>query len=423
MHLRYAVLFLIVLELAPIVFADCVGYHDSFYARVLDGNKRPITGAVVTVKYDRGLSFGDKYFTTPPKETDSSGQLYYDIYNGGTNTRAIDCKIEINASSGGSSKKVVIEANKHGPTVDVILDNVFQLRFYVRDQFKAPLPNSSVTVGNYSGETDSNGMYYKQLTTGKYSYFASFMDASQAGTLNVSNDTEFEVIFPHYRITLDVTDDAGKALPCEIEIFNKTFDLPDGHFENEMTFGESVPYIVNYRGIKSDGTILPPTEPIVYVRYDITAPLFGNITSDIVNNRYKLNVEVWDPNQYAWGLDVSTMKMYYKLEPSDATTPWSNAIVYTTGRNKFTADFPELPADSIVNFRTEVKDKAGNRAEKEGKFSTFAIAPPENGTQNGTNPQPGPPQDQGIPLIYILGGGILLLFAVYLVFRLKSKAV
>jgi len=423
MNLRYAVLLLIVLELAPIVFADCVGYHDAFYVRVLDGNKRPISDAVITVKYDRGLSFGEKYFTTPPKTTNSTGQIYYDLYNGGTTTRTIDCKIEINVSGGGSSKKEVIEANKHGPTVDVILGDVYQFRFYVRDQFKAPLPNSTVNVGNYSGDTDANGMFYKQLKTGKYSYFASFMDASQAGTLNVTNDTEFEVIFPHYKITLDVTDDAANPLPCTLEIFNKTFDLADGHFENEKTFGESVPYIVNYRGIKSEGTILPAAEPIVYVRYDINSPYFGNVTSDVVNNRFKINIEVWDPNQYASGLDVSTMKMYYKLEPSDATTPWSNAVVYTTGRNKFTADFPELPADSIVKFRAEVKDKAGNRAEKEGKFSTFAIVPPQNGTGNQTNPPPEPPQEQGIPLIYILGGGILLLLAVYLVFRMKTKAV
>lgn len=424
MDFRYAVLFLIMLELAPIVFsADCIGYHDAFYVRVLDGNKRPVIGAEVTVKYDRGLSFGDKYFTTPVKATDSNGQVYYDIYNGGTTTRTIDCKIEINATGGGSKKTISIDAMKHGPTVDVILDDVFQMRFYVRNQFKAPLPNASVNVGNYSGETDSNGLFYRQMKRGRYEYFASFMDASQAGSLNVSNDTEYEVIFTHYRISLDVTDDAGKPLACELQILNKTFDLPDGHFENEKTFGEFIPYTVTYRGIKSEDAVMPATEPIVYVRYDVNSPLFGNITPDVVNNRYKLNIEVWDPNQYASGLDVSTIKMAYKLEPSDATTPWSNAIVYTTGRNKFTADFPELPANGIVKFRAEVKDKAGNRAEKEGKFSTFGINPEPNETQNETNPQPEPQQEQGIPLIYILGGGILLLLGVYLVFRMKTKAV
>lgn len=424
MNLRYVAFFILALQVIPLVFAattNCTGYHDTFTVNVLDGNRRPISNATVIVKYDRGQSFGDMYFVTPPKQTDSSGHILYDIYNGGTNVRAVDCNIEINATAGGAAKRVVIIAGKHGSTVDVLMDDVFSLKFFVRDQFKAALPNATVNVGNYSGVTDSSGMYFKQVKKGIYPYFASYVDASQAGSLNVSNDTEFEVLFPHYRITLDVSDDTGTPLAATLTIFNKTFEMQDGHFENEKTFGDSVPYSVNYRGIIKEGTISPATLPITEITYDINSPLFGNITPTTMNERYQLNIEVWDPNQYAEGLDVSSMKVYYKLEPSDATTPWSNAVVYTAARNKFTADFPELPSDSIIKFRAEVKDKAGNRAEKEGKFSTYAVAPPVNNTGNETNPQPPASQEQGIPLIYILGGVIVLVLGLYLVFRMKSK--
>ncbi|MCI0503913.1 carboxypeptidase regulatory-like domain-containing protein [Candidatus Micrarchaeota archaeon] len=423
MNLRHAALFILLLQLAPLAYAaiDCSGYHDMFTVRVLDGNRRPVENASVTVKYDRGQSFGDKYFTTPPKLTDASGQILYDIYNGGTNTRPIDCNIEINATAGGTKKSITIVAGQHGPTVDVILGDVFGLKFFVRDQFRAALPNATVNVGNYSGTTDRYGMFYKQLKKGVYPYFASYVDASQAGSLNITNDTEFEVLFPHYRITLDISDDTGKPLPATLTIFNKTFEMQDGHFENEKTFGDAVPYNVNYRGIITEGTIYPATEPIVNIRYDINAPQFGNITPQEMNGKIQLNIEVWDPNQYPSGLDMTSIKMFYKVEPSDATAPWNSAIVYTTGRNKFTADFQDLPADSIIKFRAEVKDKAGNRAEKEGKFSTFAVTPPENNTGNQTNPPPSGGQEQGIPLIYILGGAILLLLALYLVFRMKSK--
>jgi len=421
---RLLILLLLLGIISPVISAvdECRGYHETFDVRVLDGNRRTVEGAIVTVKYDRGMTFGDKYFVTPPQETGPSGQIHYDFYNGGTDSRAIDCNIEINASAGNTSKRMVVVAGKHGPTIDLVLDDLFRLKFYVRDQYKAPLPNASVSVGNWTGETDKNGLFFKPAKRGVYSYFASFMDASQAGSLNVSNDTEFEVVFPHYRISMDVTDDTGTPLPATLTIFGKEFELGDGgHFENELTFGERVPYKVSYKGLVKEGDILPATKPVIFLRYDVHAPLFGAITPAANIDRYRLNIDVSDPNDYAEGLDVSTMKVYYKIEPSDATTPWNNAIVFTAGKGKFTADFPELPDKSVIKFRAEIKDKAGNRAEKEGQFSTYEVAPPQNDTQNDTNTPPPPSEEQGIPLIYIIGGVFLLILGIYLVFRMKTR--
>jgi hypothetical protein len=56
---------LILMLLVGSAFADCIGYNDSFYVRALDAKYRAIEGANVWIKYDRGTSFGDKYFTTP----------------------------------------------------------------------------------------------------------------------------------------------------------------------------------------------------------------------------------------------------------------------------------------------------------------------------------------------------------------------
>lgn len=419
MDSRYILLLLLFCQVA-FSATDCAGYEDSFFVRVLDGALKPVPGADVTVTYDRGATFGEKYFTTPINQTDSSGKRYYEIINLGTTSREIDCNIVINASAGGARKSVKIIADQHGPTVDVKFDDVFLLRFYVRDQLKAPLKDAAVSIGNFSGRTDQNGKLSGYFKVGSYDYFASYIDASQAGKLNVSNETDFEVIFPHYRISIDVTDDSGKPLDAELSIFNQTFQMENGHFENEKTFGETVPYRVEYGGLVTEDTILPATNPIVMVRYDISSPTFKSITPAVLNNRYKLNVEVFDPNQYPSGIDVSSVKVRYKIEPSDATSPWGSAIVYTTGRSMYTADFPELPGSSIVKFVVEVKDKAGNRAEKEGTFSTFAGA--INGTQNQTEPQPNPSEDQGIPLIYIAVGAIVLVLAAILVFIMKSKA-
>ncbi|MFN7991741.1 MAG: hypothetical protein U0R44_06320 [Candidatus Micrarchaeia archaeon] len=425
MKYRYALIFLILLQLSAVIFPACVGYSDSFTVRVLDAKQRPIEGAEVWVKYDRGASFGPQYFTTPINKTGPDGTIHYQLLNQGTNTRTIDCAITINGSIGGQSKKVVVNALEHGPIVDVKLDNVYPVNFFVRDQFKAPLPGASVTLGNKTNRTDSFGRVKYFFSVGSYDYFASYKDAKQPGTLNISNDTEYEVIFPYYKVRVEVTDDFGEPLPVILTIFNTSNTLDTGVFESDKTFGESVPYTVDYKGNINESTIIPSVDPIVKIIYDIHSPVIGNIQSSMQNSRAKLSFPVSDPGRFPSGVDVSSVKVSYKLEPSDATTPWNQAVTFTTGRSTYTAEFPELPKNSIVRFRVELKDKAGNRAEIEGKFSTFSEANPENqtnNTQNQTNPQPGQNDSQGIPLIYILVGVIVVILVVFVVIRIKTKA-
>ncbi|HSB46922.1 MAG TPA: hypothetical protein VLD37_02825 [Candidatus Bilamarchaeum sp.] len=402
-------------------YADCIGYLDSFDVRVLDGKLRPIQNASITVRFDRGATFGEQYFTTQPKLTDSSGKVHFDIANQGTLSRKIDCNIEINATAGGELRTVIVKANEHGPVVDIQLNSTYPLDFYVRDQLRAPLGNASVTVGNKSGKTDSAGKIRFYFKTGDYNYLASYQNAQQSGTLTVSNDTEFEVLFPHYRISISVKDDNGAPLPATLMIFNDSFEMQGGTYENERTFGESIPYSVDYKGIIKEGVLYPATEPIADLTFDIHAPLIGQITPTTVNSRPRLTVMASDPGQYASGLDVSSMKVRYKIEPSDDSTPWSTATTFTAGKNTFNSEFPELPKNSIVRFMVEVKDKAGNRADLEGKFSTFAEQNPSNNTTNQSNPQPGGQPEQGIPLLYIIVGIIVLVLGVYMVIRMKSK--
>lgn len=419
MDCRYIVLFLI---LSQVAFADCVGYNDSFDVRVLDAKYRPVPDAEVQVTYDRGATFGEQYFTTPAHYTDSEGKAHFIIFNQGTTARKMDCDIDITGSAGGSKKAVTVVANQHGPIVDVVLNDVYPARFYVRDQLGKPLEDASVTLGTKTGKTDENGLIKFFYKTGSYDYLASYLDARQAGSLAVSDDTEFEVLFTYHGVVVDVVDDTGNPLNATLAIFNESFQLEDGHFEYEKTFGEMIPYSVTYKGIPRTGTIETSIDPTIIVVYDVHSPLFGEITTDIANNWTKLLIGVSDPGDFASGVDVSSIRVTYRLEPADPTDPWNTAVTFTTGYNTFTADFPELPPNSIVGFRIEITDKTGNRADIEGKFSTFRPEIPQNYTQNQTDTQPTGPEEQEIPLFYMIGGGILVILVVYLVFRIKSMA-
>jgi hypothetical protein len=420
MDFRYAILLLFLSQLA---FADCVGYTDEFDVRVLDGSLRPIKDADVWITFDRGTSFGEQYFTTEPRKTDEQGLVYFKILNQGTTVRDIDCDILVTASAGGSTNTTEIEANKHGPIVDVNMADVYPVKFYVRDQLNAGIENASVTIGNNSGKTNQYGYvryYYKE---GTYDYFASYQIASQPGTITVDGaDVEFAVIFPWYSISLEVTDDTGEPLPATLNIFNQSLVLSNGRFESERTYSDFIDYKVSYKGIEKSGTIEAAKKPNVEIILDTHAPLFSSITSDTIDGRTRLNIPLTDPGIHASGVDVPTLKVNYRLEPADASTPWNTALVFTTGFNSFAAEFPELPANSIVQFRIEVKDKAGNKATVDGKFSTLTGTTSTNNTQNQTEPQETVEDGQGIPLWVIFVGIIVAILAVYLVIRSKSNA-
>ncbi len=422
MDWRHLLMFIMLIQLPALAHAGCANYTDSFDVRVLDGNLRPIEGAAVNVTFDRGATFGSQYFTTPLNYTGPTGTLHYTIYNQGTATRQIDCTITITANSSGEARSVSVQANQHGPVVDVAFDDIFPLSFFVRDQYKGAIPGAGVTIANKTKETDSNGEVKYFLQTGTYSYFANFKDAQGAGSFNVSNDTEYEVIFPYYKVRIEAADDTGQPLNATVTIFNQTFQMQNGVFNSDKIFGESIPYIVDYQGIDQEGVIEPASNPLATVNFDLHSPVFGQITPTMTNNRARLLISASDPGEFATGLNVTSIKTTYKLEPSDATSPWNNAVTFTTARNQFESDFPELPPNSIVDFRIEIKDLAGNRADIDGKFTTFNVSGSQNNTQNQTNTQPPPPQEQGIPLSYIVVGGIVVVLVIFVVFRMKSKA-
>ncbi|MBI5046470.1 hypothetical protein HZC07_01940, partial [Candidatus Micrarchaeota archaeon] len=226
-----------------------------------------------------------------------------------------------------------------------------------------------------------------------------------------------------YDISIDVVDDNGNPVNSSIMIFNKSF-VTEGHFKYNKTFGQAIPYSVEYRGIVKTCQ-LTQDKPLASIVYDISPPTIGNIQTQINGSRTKMIIPVTDLGKYASGVDLSSISVTYKVEPTDPTVPPSNAITFTVGRNTFAAEFPELPSGKIVQFKIEVKDKEGNKAIVDGKFSTL-VQPPKNNsttnTQNQSNTQTKPQEEQGIPLLYIIIGVIVVLLVIFLVFFLKSKA-
>ena len=421
MNYRYIFLILILLCTGA-VYADCIGYLEKLNVRVLDAKYRAVEGAEVVVTFDRGSSFGDVYFTTEPRTTDENGMINYTIQYQSTNTRTIDCNIQINVSAGGSEATATAVADEHGSIVDVQITDLYLVKFYVKDQFSVAIENSTVSIDEWEPvKTGGNGIVSRYLKAGDHEYFVSYKDASLAGLTTVEDDVYLEIIFPHYPVTIEVTDDLGDPINATINIFNETFVMENGRVEYEEVYGEQIPYSIEYMGVVKDGVIELENEPLVQIRYDTHAPQITSVESQSEGNKPKLSITVEDNGIYADGLDVTSMKVTYNANQNESEE-WYSAVVFTTGKDRFAAEFPEMESNTIVNFKIEVRDNAGNLAQVEGSFTTMVIEIPQNETQNSSNTQVEPPKDQGIPLLYIIGGVILLILAFYVVIRIKTKA-
>ncbi|MBN1169526.1 hypothetical protein JXA56_00735 [Candidatus Micrarchaeota archaeon] len=411
---------ILLLLLAPAFAVDCSGKTVEFDLRVLDAKFRPIQNAEVWIRYDPGTSFGEKYFTTVPRLTDENGKVHYLIRNQGTTVREIDCTIWAYARVEGINQSISVKALEHGPIIDIQFREVYPINFYVKDQYNAGLSNASVTIGDKLKKTDKNGYAKFHFPKGSHSYLANFEAAKKSGTIVVDEDVDFTVIFPYSNIQVETKDDRGDHIPATITILGETITLHNGIYYSERAYGEYIEYEVVYRGIVKSGMLVPAENAKIEVIYDVHAPTFGEIFAEVVNNRTRLNIQVTDEGIFASGIEVTSMRVNYRLEPADATTPWDSATVFATGFNSFAVEFPQLPPNSIVQFRADVKDRAENRATIDGKFSTLTVRDPD--TQNQTDTQKTEPEDQGMPLFYIISGGFIAILAIYLVFRIKSKA-
>ncbi|MBI5227458.1 hypothetical protein HY988_02615 [Candidatus Micrarchaeota archaeon] len=408
---------IILLLFATFAYAECVGgYNDTFYARVLDAKLRPVSNALVSATFDRGATFGPQYLTTPNRTTDNLGQTQFTLINQGTNSRTLDCKIKLVGQVDAVSNTTTIEANVHGDIVDIFL-SVYPVLITVKDQFGVPLPNAVVTFDNTTLKADDSGSMLMFNTIGKHNYLVNYLDGKEAGTFEIAGDERKDIVIPYHSIGIVVMDEYGKPLDADISIFNKIYQTKNGQFAYAKSFGDQISYKVDYNGSEIQGNIIPESKPNVTVVYDLNAPVFQNIKDITTDNRPQLIIQVVDLGQYASGVEAKSVRVNYRIQKGEEQV-WTSATTFTSGKNTFTTQFPVIEPNSIVQFHIEAQDKAGNIALLDGSFSTMKAKNQSNQTpQNDTNTQPNPKNDQGIPLLYIIIGAIIVIFIIYMLFR------
>lgn len=420
MKYRYLLFFIILLATASFADTRCdTSYTDNLTIRVLDAKSRPVDGATVYFFHQYSGSVGASgtgtYHTIGPKFTDSQGLVKYKVKNIEQTASKLNCDITINASEGGGFKKETIIANAHSAFIDLKLD-IYPVYVYAKGQDGYPIKNATVTADSKSKKTDQNGYVKFYSKAGKLDYLVSYLEGKQSGSIQVTGDTTYSVVMSFYTITVDVVDDMGKPLNSSISIFNKVYQLEDGHFSKDKTFGTEVDFTVTYAGVSKKLKMYPAVDPKKQVVFDLTSPKIGNITKSDIKGKTRLSIPVTDGGLYPSGVDTSSIVVTYRLEPAASTAQWSRAVTYVSSKNVFIADFPEFKPNSLVQFKVEVADKEGNKATVNGRFSTSSATQPANVTKPQT------PTEEGdeFPFLNIVIGALIMIFIIYLFFRLKG---
>ncbi|MEM4166213.1 MAG: hypothetical protein QW153_00150 [Candidatus Bilamarchaeaceae archaeon] len=406
--------FLLLLLVAVTFADDCVGYSENLHIRVLDSLIRPVEGASVSVTFDRGTSFGEKYFTTQPKKTDENGSVYFTLLNQGTETRKIDCNIYIDASFGPTSAKKTITALKHPQIIDVKLP-IYRVIFYVRDQNGKPLENATVFFNNETKKTNKNGNVIMYSENGTQQYLVTYRSGSESGFILVSGDTTREAIIPIYEVKIDVYDDRGEPLSALVSYSNETLKTEEGKVVFKV-YNDVVEIKVQYDNIQKNLIVNAKEKPKESIYFDLNAPLINEPKHNLSNNRVRMSFEINDLGQYASGVDPLSIRINYRLLPDGQ---WQKAKTYSLGSNLYGIDFPELEKGTIVEFNVEASDYEGNKAYKSGRFVIeTTIEKPQNESGNKHEKEE---KNEEYPIFYAVFGLIFIIFVVYLLKKFIEK--
>ena len=407
--MRFCLIFLVLMVSLSFAASDCVGYTDSFDVRVLNAKLLPFEGADVSVKFDRGASFGEQYFTTEPRKTDESGKVHFTLLNQGTETREIDCRIWIYVTIGGETGEKVIEANRHNNPVDVQM-SVYEVEFTVKDQVGRRLENATVFFLDDTKITDRYGIavfHGKQQTA---EYVVTYKGGQEGGSITIIDDTKREVTIPVYQLNLKTVDDRGDPISATITYADEEYES-DGSLMLTVYTSE-VELDIEHGGIEkpfelfiSDGDIITETIP-----FDIHSPEISDIKQSLVGDRVRLAMTIEDDGKYAEGVDPSTVNIRYRVLPGN---DWDRASAFTIALNRYAVDFPEIEQGRIVEFTINAEDYMGNKVTRDGRFTVQAEVKPE--VNDSEDQQENGGEEQEFPYLYIIFGVIFIIIAFYIV--------
>lgn len=391
----------LILLLSVSFAAECTGYVGEFTIRTLDALVRPVEGANVQLTFDRGVTFGQQYFTTQPKKTDENGTVLFVISNPGEAPRKIDCSIYVNAWTGTTYAEKTFSALSRPEIIDVLLP-VYRVVFYVRDQNRKPISDASVFFLNETKKTDASGraVFYSQNATSDY--YVSYKSGREGGSFAVRGDVGREVIIPAYPMSVFVNDDYGNPLPAVLSYAGEEINAPNGS-ASFLVYQDRVQLKIRHENIEKEIDVKPAESQTTTVFFDLNSPRISEPRQSLSDGRVRMSFNIKDEGPYASGLDMHSIKVSYRVLPEET---WHRSLTYPLGGDSYGIDFPEMSENAVVEFSVQAADYEGNKAYRNGRFLVSATAQGEDTQKNNV-------VNEEFPWLYAVLVIIFIIIALY----------
>jgi len=414
--LVYLVFLLIIVNLS---FAACkAGFTDNLTIRTLDKSLRPVEGANVTITYQLDETTAKGYYTAPVKTTNENGIVNYtNIKNLETFDSKVDCDIGINLTF--DKKKIAkkVEALAHQQVIDFVLD-AYRIFIKVIDEKGKPIDNALVWI-NERKKTSKNGTVELAALAGETRVYAKYLDGKTEQVIEVINDTTLTLQFTFYDLMISVRDDKDIPLQSTIKVGDSTYQTND---EGELSLTKLVGPYKNVRIIYESKEKVLDIDLTSHNRYlvvfDNSKPTIKNVNVIEEPDKIKVVITAVDEGEGPSGIADNGVSVHYVTE----TGATKKATVYQSKKGEYTSEIPIKPTMTEVVFTVEVKDNEKNRVIAEGKH---VLPQPENldnktSGQNGGN-LPNTPNTGDIPMHFIIGGILILMIVIYVVYRYVFK--
>ncbi len=357
----FAILLAILAALAVLPQQASAGYTQQLTVQVFDQDYRPVEGAQVYVEHQINAVVGTG--KTKPKLTPANGtvDVSFTVWEELKNQVSYNYVLFAKYGDEVKSASLIAEDPPVKRTYSLQVNSYFAF-VHVHDQTGKPL-EASVTIGNTTLKTGSNGDARFQLPPGKYNARVEIGQAVRNSDLDLSKDQALAIEFPRYRLEVTVTDDYKRPLQAQVDLDSESKNTSlDGKVFFENVTNEqpklSVRYNDSFRklqpNLKKDSS--------VSVVFDLTRPIVQELHHSIQKNgEVVVNCYVQEPGAAASG--ISGVSITYDVGGVTTSVP-----AYTVGYNSFEAKIPAVPKDTLVKYTVKATDKEGNSGFATGTY-------------------------------------------------------
>ncbi|MEM1971375.1 MAG: hypothetical protein QW336_01935 [Candidatus Anstonellales archaeon] len=392
----YSILLLFILfSYAPGENVCNPGYDVPITIRIIDRDGNVVPGAEVYVTFLYDGSVSPKRYITSKNVTDIGGKASFRIFNNQVYRANIECNVTVEVRL--FNRTVLLDRRNvrlddYYPSYNFIIDAYrVRLRFFVED--RPVTVDRLILYGEYELR---NLSYFDGYVTREFWGVAIYNNLVRNFNFTLRNDSLFHISFSKIKYYVSTLDDSKKPIRCNALLNNEMFTI-NGPTEIE-SFDSVMRGYVNCSGKIRDVVLTESNNRKEFI-FDITPPEISDFrVESFTTNDVLLAVTIYDPNQFASGLD---RVMFYRDGQQISPERVSGSYYY------------RIP-NQDANLKIVAIDKEGNIRELEAQFKQIIESKQDRSIPTDTGSKEDPISWFVLIIgIVVLGGIALYIYNMY----------